>query len=237
MSASGTRKILIIGGSRGIGRAIVERFAAEGDDISFTWSGSQAAAEAVAANTGARAIRSDVSDRDGTITLMRDVGQLDVLVYNSAILLPGDPLTLDPDSVDHLIDVNIRGPYFASVEAARQMKKGGRIILIGSVHGDRMPFEGITAYGMSKSALQGLARGLARDLGARDITVNVVQPGPTNTDMNPHDGPLVQAMHDEMALKRHGTAEDVAHLVAYLAGPHASGITGAMHTIDGGFGA
>jgi len=100
-----------------------------------------------------------------------------------------------------------------------------------------MPFEGITAYGMSKSALQGLARGLARDLGARDITVNVVQPGPTNTDMNPDDGLLAQAMHDEMALKRHGTAEDVAHLVAYLAGPFARGITGAMHTIDGGFGA
>ncbi|GBQ93730.1 SDR family oxidoreductase [Asaia krungthepensis] len=237
MSGSTARKILIIGGSRGIGAAIVGRFAAEGDDVSFTWSGSQEAADAVAVRTGARAIRSDASDRDATITLLQDTGPLDVLVYNSAVLLPGDPLTLKPDSVDHLIDVNIRGPYFASVEAARQMKRGGRIILIGSVHGDRMPFEGITAYGMSKSALQGLARGLARDLGARDITVNVVQPGPTNTDMNPDDGLLAQAMHDEMALKRHGTAEDVAHLVAYLAGPFARGITGAMHTIDGGFGA
>ncbi|AQS92389.1 SDR family oxidoreductase [Gluconobacter sp. LMG 1744] len=237
MLASATRKILVIGGSRGIGAAIVARFAAEGDDVSFTWAGSQTAAEAVAARTGAHAIRSDASDRDATIALLREIGPLDVLVYNSALLLPGDPLTLEPDAVDHLIDVNIRGPYFASVEAARQMSEGGRIILIGSVHGDRMPFEGLTAYGMSKSALQGLARGLARDFGARDITVNVVQPGPTNTDMNPHDGPLVQAMHDEMALKRHGTAEDVAHLVAYLVGPHASGITGAMHTIDGGFGA
>jgi len=237
MTNPSPKKVLIIGGSRGIGAAIVRRFAEDDATVSFTYSGSQAAAEALAGETGARAIRCDAADRDATIALMRGIGPLDVLVYNSALLLPGDPLTLDPDAVDQLIDVNIRGPYFAAVEAARQMPEGGRIVLIGSVHGDRMPFEGITAYGMSKSALQGLARGLARDLGGRDITVNVVQPGPTDTDMNPQSGPLAQSMHDEMALKRHGTAKDVAHLVAYLAGPHASGITGAMHTIDGGFGA
>jgi len=100
-----------------------------------------------------------------------------------------------------------------------------------------MPFDGLAAYAMSKSALQGMARGLARDFGPRGITVNVVQPGPTDTDMNPADGPHAGQMHGVMAIKKHGTASDVASLVRYLAGPHARGITGAMHTIDGGFGA
>ena len=139
--------------------------------------------------------------------------------------------------MDRLIDVNVRGAYHASVEAARHLPEGGRILLIGSVNGDRAPFEGVAAYTMSKSALQGMARGLARDFGARGITVNVVQPGPTDTDMNPADGPQAELMRSVMAIKRHGTADEVASLVLYLASPQARGITGAMHTIDGGFGA
>ncbi len=168
---------------------------------------------------------------------VRDAGPLDILVYNSGVLVSGDPLTIVPDEVDRLIDINVRAPYHAIVEAARTMSEGGRILLIGSVHGDRMPFQGITAYGMSKSALQGMARGFARDFGQRGITVNVIQPGPTDTDMNPANGPLADQMRAQMAIKRHGTAQDVASLTLYLAGPHAGGITGAMHTIDGGFGA
>jgi cyclic-di-GMP-binding biofilm dispersal mediator protein len=229
--------VMVVGGSRGIGAAIVASFAAAGAKVRFTYSGSQDAALALAERTGAVAVRVDAADRDATIAAVRAAGVLDVFVYNAGLLVSGDPLALDADAVDRLLDVNVRGAYHASVEAARAMPEGGRIIAIGSVHGDTMPFAGLTAYGMSKSALQGMARGLARDFGPRGITVNVVQPGPTDTDMNPADGPLAQQMHDEMAIRRHGTADEVASLVMYLASPPARGITGAMHTIDGGFGA
>ncbi|WP_366146094.1 SDR family oxidoreductase [Paraburkholderia sp.] len=231
------KSVMVVGGSRGIGAAIVRSFAGVGARVRFTYAGSRDAAEALAAETGSIAVQADAADREQLLASIRDAGALDVFVYNAALLGGGDPLTLDPDAVDRLIDVNVRGAYHGSVEAARRMTDGGRIISIGSVHGDRMPFAGLTAYGMSKSALQGLARGLARDFGPRGITVNVVQPGPTDTDMNPADGPLSQQMHDEMALRRHGTADEVASLVLYLAAPLARGITGAMHTIDGGFGA
>lgn len=231
------KSVLVIGGSRGIGAAIVARFAAEGAKVRFTYSGSQSAAEAVARATGASAVQCDAAQRDNLTGVVRDSGPLDVLVYNAGLLVSGDPLTIDPDAVDRLIDVNVRGAYHASVEAARSMNADGSIVVIGSVNGDRMPFDGLAAYAMSKSALQGMARGLARDFGARGITVNVVQPGPTDTDMNPADGPHAQQMHSVMAIKQHGTADDVASLVQYLSGPHARGITGAMHTIDGGFGA
>lgn len=117
------------------------------------------------------------------------------------------------------------------------MPEGGRIIIIGSVNGDRMPVPGMAAYAASKSALQGLARGLARDIGPRGITINVVQPGPIDTDINPEDGPMKELMYSFMAIKRHGKPEEVAGMVAWLVGPEASFVTGAMHTIDGAFGA
>lgn len=231
------KKVLVIGGSRGIGAAIVSSFAAEGAEVRFTYSGSKAAAVSLSEATGAAAVQCDAAQRDSLTTVVRESGPLDVLVYNAGLLVSGDPLTIDPDAVDRLIDVNVRGAYHASVEAARLMNDDGRIVVIGSVNGDRMPFEGLAAYAMSKSALQGMARGLARDFGPRGITVNIVQPGPTDTDMNPADGPHAKQMHSVMAIKQHGTADDVASLVRYLSGAHARGITGAMHTIDGGFGA
>ena len=160
-----------------------------------------------------------------------------MVVVNAGLYVGGDPLRLDPSAVDRLIDINIRAPYFAAVEASRAMPDGGRIILIGSTNGDRTPWPGDAAYGMSKAALQGLARGLSRDLGARAITVNVVQPGPVDTDMNPADGPRRDEMHSVMAIKRHATGAEVAAMVAYLAGPEAGIVTGACHTIDGGFAA
>ncbi|ALH82993.1 SDR family oxidoreductase [Sphingopyxis macrogoltabida] len=231
------KPVLVLGGSRGIGAAIVRRFASDGARVVFTYNGSREAAEQLAAETGSSAVPTDSGDRDAVIARVRDSGPLDILVVNAGFALFGDALDLDPDEVDRLIRVNVTAPYHASVEAARQMPEGGRIIVIGSVNGDRMPLPGMASYALSKSALQGMARGLARDFGPRGITINIVQPGPIDTDANPEDGPMRDLMHSFMAIKRHGRPEEVAGMVAWLAGPEAGFVTGAMHTIDGAFGA
>ena len=237
MSSFEHKRVLVLGGSRGIGAAIVRRFASEGAQVVFTYAGSEAAAQQLAAETGSRAVHSDGADRGAVIATVRAQGPLDVLVVNAGVGVFGDPLDLDPDAIDRLFRINIHAPYHASVEAARQMPEGGRIVIIGSVNGDRMPLPGMAAYATSKSALQGMARGLARDFGPRGITINVVQPGPIDTDANPADGPMKDVMHSFMAIKRHGRPEEVAGMVAWLAGPEAGFVTGAMHTIDGAFGA
>ncbi len=231
------KSALVLGGSRGIGAAIVRRLAADGAAVTFTYASAQEAAVRLAAETGAAAVVADSADRDAVIARVRESGPLDVLVVNAGIGAFGDPLDQDPDAVDRLIRINVNAPYHAAVEAARQMPEGGRIVVIGSVNGDRIPFPGLSAYAMSKSALQGMARGLARDFGPRGITVNVVQPGPIDTELNPADGPTKDIQHSVMAIKRHGRPEEVAGMVAWLAGPEAGFVTGAMHTIDGGFGA
>ncbi|SOB86398.1 cyclic-di-GMP-binding biofilm dispersal mediator protein [Sphingomonas guangdongensis] len=237
MAAVDGKSVLVLGGSRGIGAAIVRRFTGDGARVTFTYAGSRDAALALAAETGATVEHTDSADRDAVIARVRDSGPLDVLVVNAGFAIFGDALEQDPDAIDRLFRVNIHAPYHASVEAARKMPDGGRIIVIGSVNGDRMPVPGMASYALSKSALQGLARGLARDFGPRGITINVVQPGPIDTDANPADGPMKELMHSFMAIKRHGRADEVAGMVAWLAGPEAGFVTGAMHTIDGAFGA
>ena len=231
------KSVLVLGGSRGIGAAIVRRFASDGASVVFTYAGSQAAADQLAAETGSAAVQTDSADRDAVIARVRGSGPLDILVVNSGFAILGDALEQDPDAIDRLFRVNVHAPYHASVEAARQMPEGGRIIVIGSVNGDRMPVPGMASYAVNKSALQGLARGLARDFGPRGITINIVQPGPIDTDANPEDSPMKDLMHSFMAIKRHGRPEEVAGMVAWLAGPEAGFVTGAMHTIDGAFGA
>ncbi|CAO3451196.1 Cyclic-di-GMP-binding biofilm dispersal mediator protein [Azospirillum argentinense] len=237
MSDFAGKNILVLGGSRGIGKAIVQRFAAGGGQVAFTYAGSVEAAAALAVETGSEAIRTDSADRDAVIATVAGRGALDVLVVNAGVAMIGDPLTFDPDEVDRMIDINVRGPYHAAVEAARHMTGPGRIIVIGSVNGDRMPFAGGAAYALTKAAVQGMVRGLARDFGDRGITVNAIQPGPTDSDMNPADGPMAAAMHGFMAIKRHAHASEVAELTAFVAGPHGAMITGSFQTIDGGFGA
>ena len=231
------KKALVLGGSRGIGAAIVERFAKEGATTTFTYGGSAEAAQALAEKTGTAFLQADSADREAVSKVIADLGPLDILVVNAGIGVLGHSLELDPNDVDRMIDINVRGPYHAAVDVARTMPDGGRIIIIGSVNGDRMPFAGGAAYGMTKSAVQGMVRGLARDFGDRNITVNSVQPGPVNTDLNPEDGPMKEMMHSFMAIKRHAQPEEIAGMVAYLVGPEASIVTGAQHTIDGGFGA
>lgn len=231
------KNVLVLGGSRGIGAAIVRRFAKGGGKVAFTYAGSTDAADALAAETGTAAIRADSASRDELIRTVAGRGKLDVIIINAGTLVMGDPLTLDADGVDRMIDINVRAPYHASVEAARRMNDNGRIIVIGSVNGDRMPFAGGAAYALTKSAMQGMVRGLARDFGDRGITVNSIQPGPTDSDMNPADGPMASTMHSFMAIRRHVRADEIAELAAYIAGPHGAMITGSMQTIDGGFGA
>lgn len=231
------KKALVLGGSRGIGAAIVKRLTADGAEVTFTYKSSPENAQKLARETGTKAVQADSADRKAVSAVILAQGALDILVINAGIGIFNDPLKIDPTEIDRMIDINVRGPYHAAVDAARAMKNGGRIVVIGSVNGDRMPFAGAAAYALSKSAIQGMVRGLARDFGARGITVNNVQPGPVDTDMNPADGPMKDMMHSLMAIKRHATPEEVAGMVAYLVGPEAAMVTGAQHTIDGGFGA
>jgi len=237
MSDFAGKNVLVLGGSRGIGAAIVRRFASGGAKVAFTYVGSAKVAEALAAETGAKAILTDSADRAALVKTVADRGVLDVIVISAGALVMGDPLTLDADAIDRLIDVNVRAPYHAAVEAARRMKEGGRIIVIGSTNADRIPFAGGSAYALSKSAIQGMVRGLARDFGPRGITVNAIQPGPTDSDMNPADGPMAETMHSFMAIKRHIRPSEIAEYVAFVASPHGAMITGSLQTIDGGFAA
>lgn len=169
MAVFQNKSVLVLGGSRGIGAAIVQRFAADGASVVFTYAGSRDAAQALAQETGSTAVLADSADRDAIIKLVADSGPLDILVINAGIILFGDARELDSDAVDRLFRINIHAPYHAAVEAARKMPPGGRIIVIGSVNGDRMPLPGLAAYAVSKSALQGLGRGLARDFGPLGI--------------------------------------------------------------------
>jgi cyclic-di-GMP-binding biofilm dispersal mediator protein len=236
MSDFSGKSVMVLGGSRGIGAAIVRHFTAAGAKVSFSYSGSPDAAAAVAAETAATAVKADSANRDELIAAVAGAGALDIMVINAGVAKMGDPLTLDADVVDRLIDVNVRAPYHAGVEAGRRMNDNGRIIIIGSVNGDRVPVAGLTAYALSKSAVQGIGRGLARDFGARGITVNVVQPGPVDTDMNPAEGPLAKMLHGMMAIPRHAYADEIAALVLFLASPAAAMITGTTQSIDGGMG-
>src|SRR5262249_10510710 len=237
---------LVTGGSRGIGAAIARRLARDGAAVAITYVNGQQKAEEVTGAIGsgggqAVAIRADSADANAVKNAVgeaaRKFGRLDVLVNNAgiAIIKPADAFSID--EFDRMVAVNIRGVFVAVQEASRHMSDGGRIITIGSVNADRMPFAGGSVYAMTKAAIAGLTRGLARDLGPRGITVNNVQPGPVDTDLNPATGPFAETLKGLMALPRYGQDDEIAAMVSYLAGPEAAFVTGASLTIDGGFGA
>lgn len=237
---------LVIGGSRGIGAAIVERLAAEGAAVAFTYVNSAQKAEALAAGLRAQdskvlAIQADSADetalRAAINTAAQTFGQLDILVNSAGVLAIGPLEGFNMADFDRTLAINVRSVFVATQEAARHMGEGGRIITIGSTNAERMPFAGGGVYAMSKAAIVGLTKGLARDLGPRGITINNVQPGPVNTDMNPDNGEFAETLKGLMALPRYGRTEEIASFVAYLAGPEAGYITGASLTIDGGFAA
>ncbi|MFP0195007.1 3-oxoacyl-ACP reductase family protein [Pseudomonas sp. PHC1] len=236
----------IQGGSRGIGAAIANRLAIEGAAVAFTYASSvqqaeNAVSDITAAGGKALAIQADSNDASAVQKAIRQAvkhfGSLDILVNNAGVLSwgPLDELTLE--DLDRTLAVNVRSVFIACQEAARHMNDGGRIINIGSVNADRVPMAGGAIYAMSKSALVGMTKGMARDLGPRGITVNNVQPGPVDTEMNPADGEGASQLQALMAVKRYGKAEEIASFVSYLAGPEAGYITGASLTIDGGFSA
>ncbi len=240
------RVAFVQGGSRGIGAAIVKRLAREGATVAFTYvSSSDKADEVVEAITTAGgqaiAIRADSADAEALQLAIRQTvnsfGKLDILVNNAGVLAMGSLAELSLADLDRTLAVNVRSVFVASQEAARHMNDNGRIINIGSTNAERMPFAGGAIYAMSKSALVGLTKGMARDLGSRGITVNNVQPGPVDTDMNPADGDFAELLKPMMAVGRYGKDEEIASFVAYLAGPEAGYVTGASLTIDGGFSA
>src|SRR5436190_10328527 len=237
---------LVTGGSRGIGAAIAKRLAAEGAAVAITYSSGQQKADEVVRliqSGGGRslAIRADNTDagavKNAVAETVRTFGRLDELVNNAgiAVVKPLDEFSLE--DFDRSVAVNVRAVFVAAQAASRHMKEGGRIITIGSVNADRMPFAGGGVYAMTKAAVAGLTRGLARDLGPRGITVNVVQPGPVETDMNPADGPFAETLKAYMAIKRYGNGDEIAGMVVYLASPQAAFVTGSCLTIDGGFAA
>lgn len=237
---------LVQGGSRGIGAAIVKRLAEQGAAVAFTFVSSEDKARALqdeitSAGGKALAIKADSANeheiRSAVAKTVEAFEGLDILVNNAGVLAiaPLDEFKLE--DFDRTLAINVRSVFIASQEAARHMKDGGRIINIGSTNADRMPFAGGGVYAMSKSALVGLTKGLARDLGPRGITVNNVQPGPVDTDMNPADSDFATSLMGLMAVPRYGKATEIAAMVAYLAGPEAGYVTGASLTIDGGFGA
>ena len=237
------KRALVTGASRGIGAAIALALAEKGADVAITYERSaDRAAEVVRAieAKGRRgvAIQADSADAAAVTrsvaTAAEQLGGLDILVNNAGIARGGPVAEMSLADIDAILDVNVRSVVLASQAAIPHLGQGGRIISIGSCLGERVPFPGVTVYSMSKSALLSFTRGLAREVGPRGITVNLVQPGSTDTDMNPADGAQADMQRAMTALGHYGKPEDIAAAVAFLAGPAARQITGTALTVDGG---
>ena len=243
-NTSANKAALVTGGSRGIGAAIVRRLVKDGASVAFTYSNAKEKAAALVAELESQggkalAIHADSADpkavQAAVTQTVEAFGRLDILVNNAGILLMGGIDTFSLEDFDRMIAVNVRPVFVGAQAAGRQMSDGGRIIVIGSVTAERTGFPGSSVYSMTKAAVAVLARGLAIDFAPRGITVNTIQPGPTETDMNPVDGPHSDVVKSLVPLKRLGHADEVASMVAFVASSEASFVTGAALTVDGGY--
>jgi 3-oxoacyl-[acyl-carrier protein] reductase len=237
---------VVTGGSRGIGAAIARRLAGDGASVAITYSKGADAASSVVKEIErgggkAIAIQADAADADAvrsaverTITTL---GRLDILVNNAGTAIPKPFEDATLEEMDRLIDINIRGVFIATQAALKHMKSGGRIIMIGSAVGERVAAPGLVPYAATKGAVKMFSQALARELGSRGITVNNVQPGPIDTELNPAAGDWAVPQKAATALDRYGHVDEIAAMVAFIAGPESSYITGANLTVDGGMNA
>jgi 3-oxoacyl-[acyl-carrier protein] reductase len=234
---------LVTGASRGIGAAIAKRLAADGASVAITYTrGAAAAAQVVkdieAAGGKAIAIQADATDAKAVTAAVektvKTFGRLDILVNNAGTAIPKPFEEATLEELDTVIGINLRGVFMATQAALKHLQKGGRIISIGSCVGERMMTPALAAYAATKGAVKMFTQGLSREVGSRGITVNNVQPGPIDTELNPAEGDWATPQIANTALKRYGHVEDIAAMVAFVAGPEASYITGANLTVDGG---
>jgi 3-oxoacyl-[acyl-carrier protein] reductase len=234
---------LVTGGSRGIGAAIAKRLAADGAAVAITYAkDADAAASVVKAierkGGKAIAIQADAADAGAVSSAVEKAaaafGGIDVLVNNAGTAIPKRFEEATLEEIDRVIDINIRGTMVATQAALKHMKSGGRIIMIGSCVGERLMTPGLVPYSATKGAVKMFTQGLSREVGSRGITVNNVQPGPIDTDLNPATAEWATPQKAATALDRYGSVDEVAALVAFVAGPEASYITGANLTVDGG---
>jgi 3-oxoacyl-[acyl-carrier protein] reductase len=237
---------LVTGGSRGIGAAIAKRLAAEGASLAITYAKDASAAfaliNAIELDGGkAIAIQADAADADAVKAAVEKTfatfGRLDVLVNNAGTAIPKPFEEATMEEMDRVLDINVRGVYVATQAALKHMKSGGRVIMIGSAAGERVAAPGLVPYAGTKGAVKMFTQALAREIGSRGITVNNVQPGPIDTDLNPAGGDWAVPQKAATALDRYGRVDEVAALVAFVAGPESSYITGANLTVDGGMNA
>ena len=243
MSNLSNKVAIVTGGSRGIGAAIAKRLAADGANVAITYTkGADAAASVVKeierAGAKAIAIQADAADAKAVEAAVEKTvstfGQLDVLVNNAGTAIPKKFEETPLEELDRVIDINLRGTFVATQAALKHMKNNGRIIMIGSCVGERILTPGLVPYSATKGAVKMFTQGLAREVGDRGITVNNVQPGPIDTDLNPASGDWAAPQKANTALNRYGTVDEVASLVAFVASPAAAYITGANLTVDGG---
>lgn len=237
---------LVTGGSRGIGAAVALRLAEEGADLALTYEqnaerAGQVVEQVKALGRRALAIRADSADPEAVRAAVdgaaAEFGRLDILVNNAAVFPMGLLEELELAQLDRTLAVNVRAPLLAAQAAVRHMTGGGRIIGIGSNVAERVVFPGLALYAATKTAQIGLVKGLARELGPRGITVNLVHPGPTDTDANPAEGPFAETVNGFTALGRYAQPDEIAATVAFLAGPDGRYVTGAAISVDGGFAA
>ena len=243
MSKLSRKVALVTGGSRGIGAAIAKRLAADGANVAITYTkGAEAAASVVkeieSAGGKAIAIQADAADaeavRSAVDKTVATFGGIDMLVNNAGTAIPKRFEDATLEELDRVIDINLRGTLVATQAALKHMKSGGRIIMIGSCVGERNMTPGLVPYSATKGAVKMFTQGLSREVGARGITVNNIQPGPIDTDLNPAGGDWAAPQKAATALDRYGSVDEVAALVAFVAGPEASYITGANLTVHGG---